>query len=300
MLIPKPLTRGDAVAIVSPASVIDPALVAGACDTLARWGFSPRVFPHALAVDGSFAGNAGQRLEDMTHALNDPEIKAILCSRGGYGTVHLLSRLSQLDIAAQPKWLVGFSDISALHGLMHSKGVMSVHGSMAKQLGVGADNELNHDMLSILSGQGSRPIAWQSENFVNPGTVTAPMVGGNLAVIAALIDTPYNLIIPGTILVVEDVAEPIYKIERIFYQLMLSGKLQNLAGLVVGRFTEYNPDRNHTTMEQMLQPILQQLHYPVATDAPIGHVDINRPWIEGANTTLTVTPDRQATIAQHV
>lgn len=300
VLTPKPLAHGDAVAIVSPASVIDPDLVAGACDTLTWWGFVPRVFPHALSSDGSYAGSADQRFDDLAMALTDPEIKGIICSRGGYGAVHLLNRLSQLNLAARPKWLVGFSDISALHGLMHSQGVMSIHGSMAKQLAMGPDDELNKDMLSLLTGHPPRPIAWQSADFVNSGTATAPMLGGNLAVITALIGTPFDLIQPGTILVVEDVAEPIYKVERMFYHLMLSGKLQHLAGLVVGQFTEYHPDRNHQTMEEMLRPLLEQLNCPVATNAPIGHIDSNRPWVEGATTTLTVTPDRQATITQHI
>ena len=300
MITPPPLIQGDSVAIVSPASVIDPKLVDGACDTLLKWGFEPRVYPHALAVDGSYAGSADERLNDLAAALTDPAIKAIICSRGGYGAVHLLSRLSQLDLTAHPKWLVGFSDISALHGLMHSQEVMSIHGSMAKQLALGTDDEINKDLLSLLTGVPPRPIEWESANFVNPGTVTAPMIGGNLAVISALIDTPYNLIVPGTILVVEDISEPIYKVERIFYQLMLSGKLQQLAGLVVGQFTEYHPDRNHLTMEDMLCPILKQLRCPVATDAPIGHIDSNRPWVEGATTTLTVLPNRQVTITQHI
>lgn len=300
MLTPKPLTQGDAVAIVSPASVIDPDLVAGACDTLTSWGFVPRVYPHALSANGSYAGSVDQRFDDLANALTDPEIKGIVCSRGGYGAVHLLNRLSRLDLAAHLKWLVGFSDISALHGLMHSQGVMSIHGSMAKQLAKGPDDELNKDMLSLLTGQTPRPIMWQSRDFVNPGSVTAPMLGGNLAVITALIGTTYDLIHPGMILVVEDVAEPIYKVERMFYQLMLSGRLQQLAGLVVGQFTEYHPDRNHQTMEEMLRPILGQLNYPVATNAPIGHIDSNRPWIEGATTTFTVTPDCRATITQHL
>lgn len=296
-LTPRPLQPGDTVAIVSPASAIDPKLVEGASDTLTRWGFVPRVYPHALGSDGSYSGSATQRYTDMADAFSAPSVRAILCSRGGYGAVHLLDRLSNLNLRNDPKWLIGFSDISALHGLMHSQGIRSIHGSMARQLALGTDNPLNMDMLAILTGGRPQAITWHAEHFI-PGSVTAPMVGGNLAVIAALIDTPYDLIKPRTILVIEDVAEPIYKVERILYQLRLSGRLNQLAGLVVGRFTEYRPDRNHSTVEEMLQPLLASLPYPVATSAPIGHIDDNRPWVEGAETTLTINKDGNSTITQ--
>ncbi len=299
IITPTPLRPGDTVAIVSPASSIDPALVDGACHTLTQMGFTPRVYPHALTRSGTYSASADDRLSDLTRALTDPQVRAILCSRGGYGAVHLLDRLNRLDLTTDPKWLIGFSDISALHGLMHSQDIMSVHGSMAKQLALGPDDPLNHDMLSIVTGHQPRPIAWKPTDLAIPGTVTAPMLGGNLAVITALIDTPYDLIRPGTILVIEDVAEPIYKVERIIYQLRLSGKLSQLAGLIVGQFTEYRPDPNHPTVEQMLRPLLSQLPYPAATNAPIGHIDGNRPWVEGATTTLTITPD-QASITQHI
>lgn len=296
-LTPRPLSEGDTIAIVSPASVIAPELVFSAADTLSQWGFTPHIYPHALHTCGSYAGSADERFADLADALTDPHVRAILCSRGGYGAVHLLDRLSRLNLADDPKWLIGFSDISALHGLMHGQGIASIHGSMARQLTLGPDDELNQSLRRILTGHQPRDIQWQSPHF-NPGTVTAPMLGGNLAVISALIDTPYDLILPGTILVVEDVAEPIYKVERIMYQLMLSGKLQGLAALIVGQFTEYRPDRNHTTIEQMLRPLLASLHCPFATNAPIGHIDNNRPWIEGANTALTITDDGQTSITQ--
>lgn len=296
-LTPRPLKSSDTVAIVSPASIIDPNLVEGACRTLAQWGFTPKVYPHALGACGSYSAGADDRYTDLAEAMTDPDVRAVLCSRGGYGAVHLLQRMSRLDLRNDPKWLIGFSDISALHGLMHSQGVRSIHGSMAKQLALGPDDRLNQAMLDILTGEPPQAITWQAEDF-NPGTVTAQMLGGNLAVIAALIDTPYDLIIPNTILLIEDVAEPIYKVERILYQLLLSGRLERLAGLVVGQFTEYRPDRNHSTVEEMLRPILARLPYPVTTNAPIGHIDDNRPWVEGAITTLTVCHDGHSTISQ--
>lgn len=298
LIIPPQLRQGDRIAIVSPASVIDPKLVEGAAATLRDWGFEPMVGAHALGASGSYSGTVAERLADLEGALADPNVRGILCSRGGYGAVHLLQSLSGRDLRRDPKWVIGFSDISALHALMQSQGVASIHGSMARQLATGANDELNTQMRHILTLHRTTDIAWKSGEGFQPGRTTAPMVGGNLAVIAALIGTPYDIIQAGTILVIEDVSEPIYKVERIMYQLLLSGRLERLSALVVGQFTEYHPDRNHTTMEEMLSPIISRIGIPVATGAPIGHVDGNRPWIEGALTTLTVGVDGEATITQ--
>ncbi len=298
LIIPPRLRRGDRIAIVSPASIIDPKLVEGAAATLREWGFEPVVGAHALGASGSYSGSVAERLADMAEALTDPKVRGILCSRGGYGAVHLLQSLAGRDLRHDPKWVIGFSDISALHALMQSQGVASIHGSMARQLAAGANDELNTEMHHILSQHRTTDIAWKSGEGFHPGRAMAPMVGGNLTVIAALIGTPYDMIQAGTILVIEDVSEPIYKVERIMYQLLLSGRLERLSALVVGQFTEYHPDRNHATMEEMLAPIISRIGIPVATGAPIGHVDGNRPWVEGALTTLTVDPDGEATITQ--
>lgn len=298
LIIPPQLRQGDRIAIVSPASIIDPKLVEGAAATLREWGFEPAIGAHALGASGSYSGTVAERLADLEGALADPNVRGILCSRGGYGAVHLLQSLSGRDLRRDPKWVIGFSDISALHALMQSQGVASIHGSMARQLATGANDVLNTEMRHILTLHRTTDIAWKSGEGFQPGRATAPMVGGNLAVIAALIGTPYDIIQAGTILVIEDVSEPIYKVERIIFQLLLSGRLERLSALVVGQFTEYHPDRNHTTMEEMLSPIISRIGIPVATGAPIGHVDGNRPWVEGALTTLTVGVDGEATITQ--
>ena len=289
VIIPAPLVEGDKIAIVSPASIIRPDLVRGAVDHLSRWGFDPVVMPSALAADGSYAGCREQRLADMTAALTDPSVRAVLCSRGGYGCVHLLDDLSRLPLADDPKWLIGFSDVSALHALFHSKGIASIHGSMAKALALNGDDfEPNRRLRDILAGR-FEPVQWPSSPLNHPGEATGTLVGGNLAVLQALIATPFDLLpIPGAILFIEDIAEPIYKVERIIWQLRLAGVLERLAGLVIGQFTDYHPDKNFTSVEQMLAPLLADLTIPVSFNAPIGHVDDNLPVIEGLRYHLNV------------
>lgn len=293
-IMPRPLTPGDRVAILSPASIIKKELVDGAVDTLKQWGYQPVVMPHTLGMYGTYSGSVEERLDDLTSAISDPSIRAIICSRGGYGAVHLLDSLDRLPLADDPKWIVGFSDISAIHALMAKHGIVSIHSSMAKGLTRGPLDPLNLLLKGMLEGErpdvNSCDIQATNHPFNRPGLGTGTLRGGNLAVLDGLVGTPFNDFAPGCILVIEDIAEPIYKIERMLYRLKLSGLLDNLSGLIVGRFTEYRPDANHDDMESMINAMLRDVNYPVVFNAPIGHIDHNLPWLHNAPATLAVSP----------
>lgn len=288
--IPAPLRDGDRIAIVSPSGPVDSALVYAAADTLRGQGYRVDIFPSALGKCGQYAASDSARLADLSAALTDSTVRAILCSRGGYGAVHLLDSLSALPLERAPKWLIGFSDISALHALLASRGIASIHGNMCKHIALGPDDEDNATFLAMLRGY--RPAYEFAPDSLNRcGQASGRLLGGNLAVIAELINTPYDVIQPGTILFIEDVEEPIYKIERIMYQLRLSGVLPRLGGLIVGQFTGYRPNDSYETMERMIADMTAPYTYPVAFNVPIGHVDHNVPVIQSAEVTLTVTPE---------
>lgn len=287
IIFPQPLKKGDKIVFCSPAGTIKPEKVYAAADVLRAQGWDVEIMPNALGQHGSYSGTDNQRYDDLSKALLDPEVKAIICSRGGYGVVHILERLSQLDLRNNPKWLVGFSDISALHALMASKGIASIHGSMASHIALGEEDPDNAEFFAML--RGARPAyTFDAHNYDRPGIATGQLLGGNLAVLAELISTPYDIIKPGTILFIEDIAEPIYKIERILYQLQMSGVLAKLGGLIVGQFTDYKPDDNYDDMYDMIRDMTSAYSYPIAFNAPIGHVDHNIPLIESANVTLKV------------
>lgn len=289
IIFPSPLTKGDKIAIISPASHILPDYVDGACNAIAQLGFQPVVSTHCKGQCGGYSGTIEQRLADFLEALHNPEVKAILCSRGGYGVVHLLEYLSADDIAENAKWLIGFSDISALHAAMVASGVASIHASMAKHLTqFGVDDEATVALFNIL--QGKLPTyQTPSHAFNKPGTASGTLTGGNMAVLCGLLDTDFDLLSRGDILFIEDVGEEVYKIERMLYNLRLSGVLPMIKGLIVGRFTDYrNPDGNGDSMEQMVKRMVEPYDIPVAFDFPVGHVDENMPLIEGAQVTLTV------------
>lgn len=289
IIFPSPLTKGDKIAIISPASHILPDYVDGACNAITQMGFQPVVSNHCKGQCGGYSGTIEQRLADFLEALHNPEVKAILCSRGGYGVVHLLEYLSADDIAENAKWLIGFSDISALHAAMVASGVASIHASMAKHLTqFGVDDEATVALFNIL--QGKLPTyQTPSHAFNKPGTASGTLTGGNMAVLCGLLDTDFDLLSRGDILFIEDVGEEVYKIERMLYNLRLSGVLPMIKGLIVGRFTDYrNPDGNGDSMEQMVKRMVEPYDIPVAFDFPVGHVDENMPLIEGAQVTLTV------------
>jgi len=293
VIFPRPLVRGDKIAIVSPASIIDPVYVSGAVDVLRCLGWNPYVAPHALGASGSFSGSICERLADINSALADPEVRAILCSRGGYGAVHLLDKLDSKAFEKDPKWIIGFSDISALHAYASHHNVASIHSSMCKHLAMfGEHDECSRALIGILQGK-------MPEYEVEPhchnrhGIASGKIVGGNLAVISALLATPYSPFEEtGSILVIEDIAEPIYKVERILYQLKYAGVFNRISALVVGQFTEYRHDRNYAVMEDMIHEVVSGFNFPVAFDFPVGHVDRNLPLLMSAEARLEVCEDR--------
>lgn len=288
MIIPRSLGPGSKIAIVSPSSIIKPQNVYNALPVLRDRGWEPVVSPHAFDRHGSFAGTDDNRYSDLAEALTDPEVDAILCSRGGYGAVHLLERLARLPLEDTPKWLIGFSDISALHALLTSRGIASIHAPMAKALADnGADNADNRALLDFLAGEGLE-YSLDPSPMNRPGDATGLLVGGNLSVISDLVGTPFDVIKPRRILFIEDVNEPIYKIERMLYQLRLSGVLADLAGLIVGKFSGCAPDADFASVNNIVADLTRDYSYPVAYDIPVGHVTHNISLVCGAACSLSV------------
>lgn len=288
ILSPRPLSRGDRVAIVSPAGIIKPQMVYNCLPVLADQGWAAYVGENTFNRYGTFAGTDEERYRDLETALLDPDTRAIFCSRGGYGAVHLLERLDKLPLRDDPKWIVGYSDISALHALMTKHGIKSVHAPMCKHIATnrGRDED-SQALFRVLEGGGQQRVG-ALHPLNRAGRAEGLLVGGNLAVIAGLISTGFDVIRPGRILFIEDIAEPIYKVERILYTLRLSGVLGSLAGLVVGQFTDYAPDRGSRTMEEMISRMVADYDYPVAFNFPFGHVDHNVPMLCSSTVRLDV------------
>lgn len=285
---PAPLKEGDRIALLSPAGIIKPQFVYDAVTVLQEQGWEPYVTPNALGRWGTYSGTDEERYADLEAAILDEGTKAILCTRGGYGAVHLLDRLDKLPLRENAKWIAGFSDISALHALMHKHGIASIHSPMTKQLSrfKGRDDDAQA-LFDIWRGN-SQTYKVTGHEWNRQGEAEGELTGGNLAVLAGLIGTPFDIIRADGILFIEDVSEPVYKTERIMYQLKLSGVLGRLKGLIVGKFTEYTPSIDNRTMEEMILEMTKEYDYPVAFNVPVGHVEHNLPLVESVRTRLTV------------
>ena len=306
MIYPSPLRPGDTVALISPATTVKEEYVHGAAEQMSRLGLRPLVMPHALGpVHGSYAANLSSRLQDITDALTLPEVKAIFCTRGGYGCVHLLGHIPLDLLREHPKHLIGFSDVSALHALWQKAGIISLHAPMARHLthfpsvgdeGGGKPAYCTEKLFELLrSPRPAVDYSLPTSPLSLRGKATGRLTGGNLAVLSHLTGTPYDPLapLPGEelILFIEDIGEAIYATERMLWQLKLSGALARYKGIVAGQFTGNKPDRNFPSTSAMIASRLREwgVTCPVAIDFPAGHVDFNLPLPLGAQVTLEVS-----------
>ena len=288
MINPAPLQTGDTVAIVSPAGALrDTAVVEKSKDLLESWGLQVHIAPHTLMRNGYYSGTAEERISDFRTCLHDSNIKAILCSYGGYGCVHLLNDLAPL-IEENPKWIIGMSDCSALHAVCLSKGIMSIHSPQCNHLSKHPDCVPTRMLKDILFGK--KPTYNTPSHALDiKGNVTGKLAGGNLSVLSALIGTEYDIFKNADILFIEDTGEQPYRIERIMYQLELSGILSRLKGIIVGEFNGINENNifGGTTYE-LIHNIIKMYDIPACFRFPVGHSEANMPLIEGATVTLNI------------
>lgn len=295
LIIPPYLHEGDKVVILSPSSKIDKAFLKGAVKRLTSWGLHPVLARHAGSSHGTYAGTVGQRLEDLQAAMDDPDTRAILCSRGGYGAVHLVGKLDFSRFRESPKWLIGFSDITALHNLWQREGFASLHAPMARHLTVEPEDDFCTQALhDILTGAAATPAGCfgytcEPHKLNRRGTAEGTLRGGNFAVFNGLRGTPYDIPADGTVLFIEDVGERPHAIERMMYNLKLGGVLERLSGLIVGQFTEYEEKKQlGKELYGALAELVKEYGYPVCFNFPVGHVPMNLPLINGAPVRLDV------------
>lgn len=291
MITPPPLQPGLKIRIVSPAGKIAREHVMPAVDWLEKQGFPVQLGRHVFAEHFQFAGTDEQRLEDLQEALDDPECGAIICSRGGYGTVRIIDKLNFNSFLEYPKWLVGFSDITILHNCLNNYEIPTIHGAMPRYF-----FEMNGEpsanltsLMKLLLGENANYRVPHNE-FNRTGTAKAELVGGNLSIISSLHGTFYDLDTDGKILFLEDIDEFLYHADRMFHQLKLSGKLDNLAGLILGDFTDMKDNESPfgKTVHEIIDEAVCDYSYPVCYEFPGGHDKLNLALIFGKEWELKV------------
>ncbi|MFJ3521128.1 LD-carboxypeptidase [Pseudomonas sp. NPDC090203] len=297
---PHVLRAGDAVALVTPAGPVAEARVQAAVRELTAWGLKPRIYPHALDAEHYLAGSDANRAADLNDALADPEIRAVLCNRGGYGVQRIIEHLDYDAVRRDPKLVVGFSDITALHAALWSRtGLVTVHGPVAAQLERGGlfASTLKHALMStepmvVLADQAEPTFSVRTS-----GVAEGTLLGGNLSMLSTCVGTPFMPNLEGAILLIEDVGELAYRVDRLLTHLGNCGILKQLAGIAVGQFSEPGHGNNAIRPPEVLMERLGGLGIPVLGGLSIGHGDRNHAVALGSHAvldadtgTLTVAP----------
>lgn len=299
-VIPPYLKPGDTIGITCPAGYILQKDIEPAMLQMKSWGFNIKVGDTVGKRDFTFGGSDVDRAADFQQMMDDPAVNAIMCARGGYGFVRIVDRLNFTRLAAKPKWVIGFSDITVLHGhLNRNYGIASIHSKMCNSFPEDwskADPLQMDTILSIkraLTGEAMKYTTLPSA-FNRMGTASGVLVGGNLKTIETLAGSKSDVQTAGKLLFVEDTGEYLYSIDRMFWNLQRTGKLQELKGLIIGGF-KVKPDDPGDEFGRVLQDIVlekvKDYDYPVCFDFPVGHQKNNFALKCGVPHQLTIKED---------
>lgn len=291
-MFPPFLHPGDEIRLVSPSGKIDPEYIDGAKQKLREWGLNPTEGQYARSACGRYAGTVRQRTDDLQSALDDNNVKAVLCTRGGYGLMQIIDKIDFSSFIRNPKWFIGFSDVTVLHGAIAALGISSLHAIMAKHLTeLPSESESVSELKNILFGQ--LPVYNTPSHLLNiPGVAGGRLIGGNMAVLMGLRYTPFDYSYDNAILFIEDIGEEPYKIDRMMQNLRLSGILSRISALIVGQFNEMEEDLSlDSGVYDSLCEILKPYNIPVCFGFPTGHVDYNLPLIVNAGVRLEVSEE---------
>lgn len=288
MIEPSFLQPGDCIAIVATARKITSEEVAPAKAWLENKGFHVRLGSSIGLADRQFAGSDEQRRADLQTQLNDPSVKAILCARGGYGTVRLIDGLDWTAFRAQPKWLCGYSDITVLHAQLQQMGFASIHSTMPLNFDASPESALSWESL-LMALQGHMPsYQLDSLRFARGAGMQGEVIGGNLSVLYSLMGSSSMPQMAGKILFLEDLDEYLYHLDRMMMCLKRGGLLDNLAGLLVGGLTKMNDNAIGfgKTAEEIIFEAVDAYDYPVAFGFPAGHQPLNQALVLGKQISL--------------
>lgn len=291
MISPPVLKPGSKVAIVATARKVTEEQMRPAISMLRGWGVEVTVSPNLYREGHSYlAGTDENRTAGLQQFLDDPGTSAIICARGGYGTTRIVDNLDFTEFKKYPKWIVGFSDVTALHLKLACLGYESIHGTMPI-LFTKDDSASSVDQLRRTLFGEDFELKGPSNKGNRNGQATGKLIGGNLSLLTDSLGTAYEVETEGKILILEEVEEYLYKIDRMIVQLKRANKLTHLAGLVLGHFTEIKDTELSfgETVSEIIRFHIKEFNYPVAFDFQIGHQNPNMAWIQGRDALLEVS-----------
>ena len=287
MKAPNYLKEGDTIGILAPAKAIDKRLISNAENFWISKGFKVKIGLNAAGQYNYFSGTTAARYQDFETMLSDETVKAIICARGGYGSVSLLDRLNWSGMFEHPKWIIGFSDITFFLQHLNKLGIMGIHGTMPLNYEDNSD-ESKEALVKLLKGE-KMNYQWSTQHYSN-GIIEGRLLGGNLSVLCSLIGTNSMPNYDGAILFIEDVGEHLYAIDRMFYSLSKSGILDKIKGLIVGDFSNIKDTETPfgCSLQEIVMTHLKYRNVAVAFDFPAGHCNHNLPLVIGKKIKLSI------------
>lgn len=295
-IFPKSLKKGDKIAIISPAGAVEPSQLEKGIQLIKSKGFVPVLGENLYTKFSNgynYAGTEEQRTQDVNWALNDPDISAIWASRGGYGCQHLLENLNLKGFAKNPKWYIGYSDNTVIQSYLLKKGFASIHGQTIKTSSFGVSDESYDLTFNILKGKALK-YTLKSNHFNKEGNADGELVGGNLALVYALLGTKYSFDFKDKILFIEDIGENFYALDRMMMSLELAGVFTKIKGLIIGGMTNMGDEKENKQYEEsfdefaykLISDRISKYSFPVVFAFPNGHIHNNIPLILGAEVSL--------------
>ncbi|HCF04503.1 LD-carboxypeptidase [Flavobacterium sp.] len=289
MITPPYLQKGDTVAILATARKHIVKSMQPTIDLLESWGLHVVVGESIGLEENQLAGSDEQRAADLQEQLDNPNIKAIWCARGGYGTVRVVDLIDFTQFKKSPKWLVGFSDVTVLHNHLNTMGYKSIHGIMPISLAKASKEAIESLRLSLFGQPLQYAIDTHPMNRL--GKATGELVGGNLSILYSVLGSPSAIDCTDKILYIEDLDEYLYHIDRMMMNLKRNGCLESLKGIIVGSMTDMKDNDipwGKNALE-IVQDVTKQYNIPVIFNFPAGHIHDNRALILGNNVTIEVT-----------
>jgi len=290
MIQPAYLQPGDRIGILCPAGSIPLEKVQMAVETLEKWGYQVEVGKTVGSQDFSFSAPDSDRAMELQKMLDDPQLKAVLCARGGYGVSRIIDQIDFTKFCEHPKWVIGFSDITVLHAALQKQNVQSIHGPMAVAFSKGeAGAPFIQSLKNVLEGV-PQIITSQVHALQKNGVAQGELMGGNLCMMSHLIGSSLQMKTQGKIIFIEDIGEYHYNLDRMMIQCTRAGIWENIAGLVVGGFTDLKdtPKDFGKDAFQLVHSYMSRYQYPVCFDFPISHGLANYAVKEGGIYTLEV------------
>jgi muramoyltetrapeptide carboxypeptidase len=294
---PISLQKGQTVGLIAPAGKVPMSDIEKAISVIESWGVQVKKGKYIYEEYFQFAGTDQQRLEDFQHMLDDPDIHAIICARGGYGITRIIDRLDFTSFAKRPKWIAGYSDITVLHCHLHTIHIQSIHSIMPLTFSKEDTVASVQSLYNVLIGQ---QVAYEVDRHPlnRPGTATGPVIGGNLALLASVIGTRSDIDTTGKILFIEDINEYLYNIDRMLIQLKRAGKLDKLAGVISGHYTDIKDNivPFGKNAEEIVYDAVKEFNYPLCFGFQVGHEPNNFAIPCGKGAILQVQQNLQASL----